>query len=93
MALEAYYEDCDHFIPDRSFIRKSTEKGPEAEISMIRGSVFMTMMAVGYYFSRLQDRGKEDELLEIIRSEVKSTLSAMKEEAAGFLRSLNAEPG
>lgn len=59
-----------------------------SNISLLRGSIFMMLITVGFYPSRLTDPTKAEELQEIIRSEVRARIEEMRTEALDFFRGL-----
>lgn len=69
-------------------LTKSTERGPAAEVSMIRGSIFMVMISANYYVNRLADPGRKKEFLGIVKAEYRKILGEIRDEAVAFLRSL-----
>ena len=69
-------------------LTQSTERGPAAEVSMVRGSIFMIIISAAYYVNRLADRSRLDEFLRMVKDEVRKMLEEVKAEATGFLRSL-----
>jgi hypothetical protein len=71
-------------------LTKSTERGPAAEVSMIRGSIFMVMISANYYVNRVADPARKAEFLEVVRAELRKILEESRDEAVEFLRGLEA---
>lgn len=93
--LIEFCDDEDEDYPLRYMLKMcrvlmtSSEKGTPAQISMIRGSIFMVMISASYYFIRLNDRSRKQEFLDLVNAEVRKILAEIKDEAVVFLRSLN----
>ncbi|MBC8157766.1 MAG: motility associated factor glycosyltransferase family protein [Alphaproteobacteria bacterium] len=69
-------------------LTQSSDRGEAAELLMIRGSIFMIMITVGYYYSRLVDRDREQEFLELLSSELKVILGEIRDETVAFFHDL-----
>ncbi len=69
-------------------VRSLPDGGTATEIAIVRGSLFMMMLAAGYYLRRVTDPEKKPAMEALIREEFRKTLDEIKQEATGFLRGL-----